>query len=151
MKTFNYMYGTFMILLAAIAFYVSGTFVNIGGYDIGPAAYPRVVSIIIVLLSAALIVSTVIDKRLSGKLADLFNQREFTKVIFSLVLFVFYFFSMKYLGFFVATLLFMIVSLWLLKVQSWLKILAMSILFTSIVFFIFRYVLYIKLPEGFLG
>lgn len=71
-----------------------------------------------------------------------------TYVIISLIL---YAIGMEYLGFFFSTVLFLGILLKVIDPQSWLVVLAVSILGAIISYLIFLYWLDVQLPQGILG
>ncbi|MCD8090142.1 MAG: tripartite tricarboxylate transporter TctB family protein [Clostridiales bacterium] len=127
--------------------------------DIGPEFMPLVIGGITFALAAALTVISVIG--LKGKLAALEGEEapdcDYKRVISSFILMLIYVFVLQPVGFIISTLVYLFLQIMVLSPadqrgkKQIIQVIIIDILFTVIVFFLFRYGFKIILPTGLLN
>lgn len=146
MKRANYLLSILMIILASFVYYYAGRFVGLGGSDLGPSFFPRMVSIFIYILSVLLIIVTLTTHKVDKQ--SLFNKNGFLRVLSGAILILFYFILIKGIGFIFSTIVFLVVFMKLLGIRIWIKSILISITTTLIVYYLFQDILKVRLPSG---
>ncbi|WP_026702967.1 tripartite tricarboxylate transporter TctB family protein [Salibacterium aidingense] len=133
-----------MIILSIAAIFFTKDFVDNIPNEVGPRFYPILVAVLTILLSLLQIVSTF--RQHNGDTA-IFSRQKCLRVIAGLLFFMLYFYAMQLIGFFISTLVFMIVFMWSLGLRDWKKNLVVPLLSTSLIFYVFYEIFSIRLPE----
>ncbi|MBS4192335.1 tripartite tricarboxylate transporter TctB family protein [Bacillus sp. FJAT-49705] len=149
MRLMNYILGLIMLVLATVFFITANSFKVSTQVDLGPSFFPKLVSIIIILLSITLIVTTASDRKLNQTIGELFEKYELVKVGSVILLLIIYNLLLVSIGFILATILFMFVSLRLLNKKKWSITIPVPILATGIIYYCFNTLLNVQLPSGF--
>jgi len=97
------------IILSILVFLGTGKFPELNLNDPGPAFFPKILSVILLILSTALLLSAIKNRK------GAFNTKDWKKVLFTLALLLLYYFALDILGFLVSTSLFLII---LIKVSG---------------------------------
>ncbi|MFZ4453710.1 tripartite tricarboxylate transporter TctB family protein [Salibacterium aidingense] len=134
-----------MIILSIAAIFFTKDFVDNIPNEVGPRFYPILVAVLTILLSLLQIVSTFRQQN-NGDTA-IFSRQKCLRVIAGLLFFMLYFYAMQLIGFFISTLVFMIVFMWSLGLRDWKKNLVVPLLSTSLIFYVFYEIFSIRLPE----
>ena len=135
----------FLNLISIFLFFITFTFetLEIDKYSLGATFFPRLICIILFILSLILLIFSIIKKE---------NKKiESTKIKYtvSTILFFFiYVFLLDKLGYLVSTIVFMISLLFLLKSKSILINIIFSVLFSGVIYFMFSKGFNVSLPEG---
>lgn len=148
MRIIQYGFGVMMIMLAIFAAILSRDFVNMGGGDIGPAAFPVGVSVLTIFLSLLLIYSSWKDPALVSRVREVFTAYGLSRVGKTILLLILYFILMAYLGFLVSTALFLIGFLWQTGVRKWATILLVSLGTTGVLYYVFYFLFNVQFPTG---
>jgi putative tricarboxylic transport membrane protein len=128
-----------------------------GGIRTFPSAgfFPFMGGVILISLSIMLLISTIMGKEKEmedGKLIKFFPQKDSVKrLVITLSILFMYSISLVYLGFFIATLLFMILLLKLLEPQRWTTSLIIAFLTSISAYLLFVTLLKLQLPIGVFG
>ncbi len=127
--------------------------------DIGPEFMPLVIGSVTFILAALLTIFSVIG--LKGRLAALEGEAapdcDYKRVISSFILMLIYVFVLQPVGFIISTLVYLILQILVLSPadkrgkKEIIQIIIIDVLFTVIVFFLFRYGFKIILPTGLLS
>ncbi|MCF6411595.1 tripartite tricarboxylate transporter TctB family protein [Pseudalkalibacillus salsuginis] len=110
--------------------------------DVGPAAFPTIISIIIIIFSVTLIISSFFNKDSEDKVEIL----RIKNVILSILLLLLFALGIPFLGFYVAAALFFPIMLFLASVTNWKSIVATTLLFELLAFGVFDQLLGVPLP-----
>ena len=135
----------FLNLISIFLFFITFTFetLEMDKYSLGATFFPRLMCIILFILSLILLIFSIIKKE---------NKKiESTKIKYtvSTILFFFiYVFLLDKLGYLVSTIVFMISLLFLLKSKSILINIIFSVLFSGVIYFMFSKGFNVSLPEG---
>lgn len=148
--------GVFFMILSAVMIFAATTLPKSKVMDIGPDFMPMVIGIITFALAALLTVNAV--RNLKTRSAELANEKpeecDYKRVILSFILVLVYVFILQPIGFIVSTLLFLPPQMLVLApddqrgTKQIIQILIIDVVFTLIVFFLFRYGFKIILPAG---
>ena len=116
---------------------------------VGPGFYPRIVLGLTAVLSLALVVFDLLDRKKSAAKAGKLN---YGLVLAAFVIFGLYVGAMPYVGFRIATLLYLGASNAILEpprgVKGWARVAAVAIITTVIVYYAFERYLTVLLPRG---
>ena len=133
----------FLNLISIFLFFITFTFetLEMDKYSLGTTFFPRLICIILFILSLILLIFSIIKKENKNK------KIESTKIKYtvSTILFFFiYVFLLDKLGYLVSTIVFM----FLLKSKSILINIIFSVLFSGVIYFMFSKGFNVSLPEG---
>ncbi len=122
---------------------------------IGPDFMPTVIGVLMLGLSLALLVEAVMHfKQTSAEAADFKDESDYKRVILSLILCLAYVFLLQPVGFIITTVLYLLLQITVLAPdenrtkKDIIHYLIIDVIFTLIVFFLFRYGFLIVLPAG---
>lgn len=148
--------GIFFMLLSVIMIGMAKMLPKSKVMDIGPDFMPMVIGVVTLLLSAALLFLSV--KNFKMHVAEIdpasIEACDYKRVLSSVILMLIYVFTMKPIGFIVATLVFLLLQMTVLSPdeernkKSIIKLAVIDVVFTLVVFFLFRYGFKIVLPAG---
>ncbi len=124
--------------------------------EIGPDFMPTVIGVLILILAAILLVNTVRNFKFNAEEAEKSGpeQCDYKRVLASLVSSVVYVNVLKPVGFIVSTLVYLFLQIFILapddqrKPKNLVFYLVLDVIFTLIVYFLFRYGFKIVLPAG---
>lgn len=142
------------ILGLFVAFYVimeSGKFPEDNVLLMGPSFFPRILAVLMLIMSIALIVIALMGK--SAKNAEKLDIRDpgIQRSIIALVATVIYLLLFKRLGFIIGSIIYLMFLMYLLKLRNYVKMVLVSVGVSLAVYYIFRVALSITLPLGLLG
>jgi putative tricarboxylic transport membrane protein len=115
--------------------------VNENSVDMGPAAFPQVLAWLVILLSVLLIITSFIK----GSALKI-SVKRFKQIVYSMVLLIIYGVAIPFIGFYIATILFIPIMLFLAGERKWKSIIGVTIVFELFAFAIFDTVLNVPLP-----
>lgn len=150
LKHLNLIFSGMLIVLAGIFFFYADTFKMLPGQaDIGPKAFPRFVSVVILILAILLIITEL--KKNDQTKVQLFNL----KFLIGLVTAVLYFLLFKTVGFVLCSM----ASIFIMEVlllnepfkKAWPLVTAVAILAPIVIQLIFGVALKVPLPAGLLS
>ncbi|MDF2821061.1 MAG: hypothetical protein K0R15_1502 [Clostridiales bacterium] len=139
-------------LISAIIFIIIGiyvlievsTFPNLGGEQVtGPEFFPKILAIVLIVLSLILFISTILDKE--NRETGLFNALA-TKTYITMFSLLAYVLLMGILGFIIPTIVFLIGMIRLCGMKSIPRIAIVSILATFVIYGVFQLLLAVPLP-----
>ena len=124
--------------------------------EIGPDFMPTVIGVLIIILAALLLINTVRDFRLNAEEAEKkgVDPCDYKRVLASLVASIVYVNVLKPVGFIVSTLIYLFLQIFILapddqrKPKNLMFYAILDVIFTLIVYFLFRYGFKIVLPAG---
>lgn len=128
--------------ISIFMFFSTGRFPELNINDPGPALFPKMLSVILLVLSVALLLSAVFKRRKA-----VFFEHGWKKVLFTVLLLLLYYFSLDILGFLVSTSLFLIILIRYLEKRNLLHDVAISVGFTFLIYSVFQLLLNVPLPE----
>lgn len=140
--------GIGLILLSLWLFWYVGRYRPIEVYFYGPDFFPRILSLIMVILGSGLIINAWAGHSL--KKTDHIDPRGFLRMLISIGICIGYLFLMKILGFVFASFVFLFILMSFLKQKGIVLRILSSFITSIVVWSIFRYFLIIPLPEGLL-
>lgn len=124
--------------------------------DIGPDFMPTVVGTLILVLSVILLVQAVQELRKNPDKEVGKDESDYKRVLFSLILALLYVFLLKPVGFIICTLVYLFCQIYVLAPDShrtkkdMIMYLIIDVVFTLIVYYLFRIGFKIVLPAGIL-
>ncbi|MDN4493489.1 tripartite tricarboxylate transporter TctB family protein [Ureibacillus aquaedulcis] len=153
-----------LIAVSIILFIATFSFRAMTVSDIGPEFLPRIVAITLFILSISLFIKAYVQKKKEGEIQiaeeiESVPQKESKKeiyllVITTLILIVLYLIVLPSLGFLIATTVYLYIQIYLMAPadkRNHIKIGLVSVLSSTIIYFVFRNVFYLMLPSGILG
>lgn len=153
MKKANYILALLMILIAFFVYFYSNTFIEAKSYDLGSAAFPKIISVLTIFLSILLIINTLKErddktKEKHEENEQIFNKTGTLRLILGSSIIMIYFFLINKIGFIIATLIFLIVFMRVLGIKKWVMSIPISIVTTFLIYFLFQDILKVQLPSG---
>ncbi|NLW25318.1 MAG: tripartite tricarboxylate transporter TctB family protein [Clostridia bacterium] len=151
MKKADIIAGILGILLSFYIFMESAKFPEDNVLLMGPSFFPRILAVLMLIMSIALIVIALMGK--SAKTAEKLDIRDpgIQRSIIALVATVIYLLLFKRLGFILDSILYLMFLMYLLKLRNYVQMVLVSIGVSVAVYFIFKVGLSITLPLGILG
>lgn len=125
--------------------------------EIGPDFMPTVIGTVILVLALALLFLSVKNFKMHVKELEASNYKDtsdYKRVILSILLVLVYVLTMKPIGFIITTLVYLFLQMYVLAPEEnrtkkdVITLLIIDVIFTFIVFFLFRYGFKIVLPAG---
>ena len=121
---------------------------------VGPAFWPRIILIEIIVLGTLLLIKRIVDTR--GNLRALYprsslnpNERKgIFRVLLLMLLCVVYTILINRIGFILTSLLFQLAALVLLGARRWIPLISIPVLLTSILYGLFIRIIHSPLPRG---
>jgi len=143
--------GIIGVLISGFVFYESSKFPKDIVMSIGPSYFPKILATALLLVSGILIINAIRGK--SKKSAEGFDIKDpgIQRAGVALLATIVYCLVLNYIGFIISSSMFLLFLMYLLKKRNYFKMAAISIGVTLSVYFIFRTLLNITLPSGFLG
>lgn len=147
--------GLFFMAISAIMIGMAAMLPKSTVMDIGPDFMPTVIGAVTFILAAILLVMNVKNMKLrAAEAAAEEDDCDYKRVLSSAILILVYVFILKPVGFIVSTLLYLPLQMLVLapdeerNKKSLVKLLIVDVIFTMVVFFLFRYGFKIVLPAG---
>ena len=138
-----------LIILGVHVFQVSGNFEVLSKVTFGgPEFFPRFVAALLMVCSALLITNALRGRALNQR--QQVTSRDLLWVLYVCLLTIAYVFLIRYLGFFVSTVIYLVCFLTMIKERRPILIASTSLLIPLIVFLFFVKLMGIPLPEGLL-
>jgi hypothetical protein len=144
-------FSSAIFFISSTLYYVATTFPDYSKSDqVGPALWPKLILLIIMILSAILMVKD--GKRLLNGIrperTTSLDRRGNRMLMATIALSLAYVFSVSYAGFLVSIFLFQIVFLLILRVRNPATLVLYPVCLTLTVYAVFIRLLYIPLPRG---
>jgi putative tricarboxylic transport membrane protein len=143
----------FLLVFCGLAYGVSYPYPHASAY------FPHIIILLLAIMSGALLAKSILEgrkekiagDRTTGVKGPSFWKREsIRKVILMLAVFIFYLLVMSSIGFYLTTLVYLPVMIWLLGVRK-IKVVAFSTVFVLIfIYLVFSAFLKVPIPEGIL-
>jgi len=137
--------GIFLCVLSVAIYLYAEQYVGSGVNRYGPNFFPQALALMLFVASLSLVIRGF--KGLALKNLEEIDKPGFIRAASTLVISIAYLFLMQVLGFYLSTILFLIVTIRFLGQKNNLLNLVVSVLVASIVYGIFHYFLKIPLPE----
>ena len=137
--------------IGAFLFVLSSQYQSISAFDtLGPAFWPRVVIILLMICSAVLLVQNIKKKKAETKetAVSVIDPEELKRFFKPVALCIVYFLSMSYLGFILSTFIFQICFMLIQGVRKVRTLLGVPTLLTLAMCTLFIKILYLPLPKG---
>ncbi len=138
--------GVFLCLLSIAIFLYAQQYVGRGVNSYGPNFFPQALSMLLFVVSAAMIFKTLRSNTLTE--LEKINKAGFIRVVVTICISIAYMLIMQVLGFYLSTMLFLYVVMLYLGQKNHLVRILVSILVASAVYGLFYFFLKIPLPEG---
>ena len=122
-------------------------------YGFSPATFPMITIGSIILLSIGLLISSWFKLRTNKKeieVAERLTSAQVKQISMILLLMVVYIYMINFLGFYTSTIVTNIVILLILKVKSWIKMLASSAILVVCIYLFFEKGMNLVFPRGWL-
>lgn len=143
MKKINLICSIFLFLLAIAAFSMASTFPSLQGSHTGPGSFPKILSVIIGILSIILFVQSILNKEITKG-----STEKIKPAVIAMTIIFIYLLSIKWFGFFYVTPFVIIVFLIYAKVKHWMLYVGLPVGVIVFVYFIFEKMLQVPLPNG---
>lgn len=148
--------GVFFMLLSAGMMIMAKMLPKSAVMDIGPDFMPMCIGMMTFVLAAALVFLNVknIKAYIARAEAEGKEQTDYKRVLLSFLFILVYVFILKPVGFIISTLIYLPVQMFILAPEDRrgkkdiIQLLIIDLLFTAVVFFLFRYGFKIVLPAG---
>lgn len=114
----------------------------------GPGLYPFFIGVFFILPFSIILLILGLKSKKSEPLFDKYGLRKFLLMILTFILWII---AMPYLGYVIVTFVATYCFCKVMKLEGWLKPLAMSVGTALFIYLLFDYWLYIDLPRGILG
>lgn len=146
MKNKNIILGVCMAIIALVALQQSQLLPAATRDPVGPAGWPRVLSLILLSLSVLLIITSLVKKEID--VADFSISKNSLVIITFVSLAIYVFLLMPTLGFVFSSFIFLWFLMYILTPgkKKYITITLVSILFPIVLNYIFREILYVFLP-----
>jgi hypothetical protein len=141
------------LLVTCFLFYVASTFPQSRMTDqVGPALWPKIILLMIIMLSMTLLIQFVIyylkGKKETPKEDFPAEKEGFRMLVLTVILSLLYGFGVSYVGFLLSILVFQTLFLLILKVRKIPVLVLYPLCLTIVIYAIFIKILYIPLPRG---
>lgn len=146
MKKANVITSVILMILSIFVFYQASQFPTLGGEDVtGPDLFPKALAVLLIFLSVLLLCSTIANPfsdhvKLWGKGS--------VKAFMTMGTIAIYLAMLKWLGFFIGTLIFLSALIHLLGQKTYIRTFVLSLGITIIIFWVSRTLLFVPLPTG---
>lgn len=153
MKKINIITGFIFIALSIFIFVQSLNFQQTMIIDnfIGAAFFPRMIAVILLILSAILIISSILEKDGHDESSSIFKWETFKLPLVGVAVLFIYIMLLDKLGFIIDTIILNIVLLTIFKYENKMLTLLLSCAITLVIFQVFQKMLMVPLPSGLLG
>ena len=144
--------GVFFMLLSAAMLVMAKMLPKSTVMDIGPDFMPMCIGVMTFVLAAALVFLNI--KNMKIYVAQGPEKADYKRVLTSFIIILVYVFVLKSVGFIISTLVYLPVQMFILAPEerrgkkNVIQLLLTDVLFTFVVFFLFRYGFKIVLPAG---
>ncbi|WP_027642611.1 tripartite tricarboxylate transporter TctB family protein [Enterocloster clostridioformis] len=148
--------GVFFILLSAAMMVMAKMLPKSTVMDIGPDFMPMCIGVMTFVLAAALVLLNIKNMKIYVAQAEAEGpeKADYKRVLTSFIIILVYVFVLKSVGFIISTLVYLPVQMFILAPEERrgkkdvIQLLITDVLFTFVVFFLFRYGFKIVLPAG---
>ncbi|WP_319477206.1 tripartite tricarboxylate transporter TctB family protein [Marispirochaeta aestuarii] len=150
-KKAEIVFGGAAILFALLFFILAGDFPGARGHDVGMAFYPRVLSVLIIVLSFIVIFQGITRKETETEsTGTLFYTEDngVRRVVLLILATLIYPYLLQYAGFLILTPVYLGFLMWVIGAGKLPRILLLSVLTTVLIYVIFQRMLKIPLPTG---
>jgi hypothetical protein len=146
--------GIVLFIFSAIAFYL--IYHNLHNnyreeYGLSPATFPLITMASIIIMSIGLLISSYLNLRLHKKeieSAERLNRSQVRQVAVIMTISVAYIYMINLLGFYISTIIVNILLMLVLKMKSWFRLAASSIILIACIYLFFEKGMKITLPRG---
>lgn len=154
----NLIVGIFFMVLSVAMIIAAQRLPKSKVMDIGPDFMPTVIGVLILVLSTLLLISTI--RNFKARVAEIDGMEkenyDYKRVLLSFISVLIYAFVLKTVGFIICTLVYLPIQMYILAPdekrgkKNIIQFIVIDVIFTLIVYFLFRYGFKILLPAGFL-
>lgn len=134
-----------LIVIAGIMIHTSRSFPGAQGADVGASFFPVILSSLLIFLSLLLILTSIKNKAVETRTA---GKSEWKKVLFGMGFTFIYFVLLIYLGYVVATPIFLAGMMWVFNYRRIIHVIFWSLLITGVIYVCFAMLLQVPLPNG---
>lgn len=118
---------------------------------VGPSYFPRILAITLLIASGGMIMNTILkDSKTAYEIIDI-RDKGIQRALLSLLITIVYCISLRFIGFIISSLIYLFIMMYLLKNRKYVRMIVVSCGVTLGVYFVFKGILNITLPTGFLG
>ena len=154
MKKAEIIFGAASILFASLFFVLAGSFPGARAPDVGMAFYPRILVVLIILLSASIILQAIrkrpVAESVENDVVPFFDTVDggLKRVLIMIGMTIIYQQLLTVGGFLVITPIYLIILMLVFHASSWWKIVLISLATTLFIYIAFQVLLKIPLPTG---
>lgn len=134
-----------LIVIAGIMIHTSRSFPGAQGADVGASFFPVILSSLLIFLSLLLILTSIKNKAVETRTT---GKSDWKKVVFGMGFTFIYFILLIYLGYVVATPIFLAAMMWMFNYRRIIQVVFWSLLITGIIYVCFAMLLQVPLPSG---
>ncbi|MDW0116126.1 tripartite tricarboxylate transporter TctB family protein [Sporosarcina thermotolerans] len=154
--------GIFLLVVSVIMFSATLSFKKLTSTAVGPAFMPQIIAGLIALMAIAIIIQgirSVKAEREKESSADAVVEKDpkdevtYRPVILSFILMAVYVVVLPFVGFLITTAVYMFTQMMILSdkpERRWLLFAVVSVVSSATIYYVFRNVFYVMLPNGFL-
>ncbi|HLO12920.1 MAG TPA: tripartite tricarboxylate transporter TctB family protein [Pseudoneobacillus sp.] len=146
-RTANLCISIMLIVVAVLTINVAATFPSLEGTDVGAAYFPKMLSFILIGLSILLFIQSLREPK--SEQSDSSSQtNNWKKTFLGIVGTIVYTFIFHYIGFYIATILFLFAMMWMLGFKKIVVSIILSIGITLFIYVVFEMLLQVPIPKG---
>ncbi|EGQ26565.1 YjbE family integral membrane protein [Sporosarcina newyorkensis 2681] len=146
MKRFDVAIGFVLLILSIIVLSIASQFPEGQGTDVGAKFFPSVYAYILTGLSVLLIISPVLKRKRDEE--DVETSLGMKKAIIGMVGTFIYYWLIQFFGFFISTVIFLGIMMWIFNYRKPVLIIVFSILISAVMYVGFAMLLNVPLPSG---
>ena len=146
--------GLILFILSTVSFFLIYSDLHKefrGEYGLSPATFPLIAMGSIIILSIGLFTSSLFKLGMNKKeieVTERLSGAQVKQISMILLIMVFYIYMINLLGFYTSTIFMNLVVLFILKVRSWIKMLASSAILVVCIFLFFEKGMNLMFPRG---
>ncbi len=149
MKRADCIAGLLGLALTGYVWIITGTFPEDQVVRVGPAFFPRILAVCLGLSCLVLLIKALVDRQvISASRGFSFRDPGFQRAVIALAATVVYCFVLEPFGFIVASIIYLLFLMSLLKDRKYLQMLLTAVAVTLTLYLIFSVFLHITLPMG---
>lgn len=151
-KQGNLVFGSILLILSIIMFFIIiPKYISLkAGVIVGPEFFPKVATIVVGLGGLLLVISSIPGLKGAGEKFE-FNIKEHSGQIIFFVSALLYVSAIKLLGFIIASLIYLFLTLWFFGARKISRNIIITIAYIAVVYLVFVKGLRISFPPGILG
>lgn len=151
MRKSDMIVGIILVIFSVLVYFNVSYFpkIQLAAQGMGPAFFPRILSIFLALLGIILIIqSYVTSTKYTKDIENVIDTRLLIRIIIALSVIIMYVFLIPHIGFLIATFIFTIIFMGFFNFKYSFKMIIISLVISAIIFYLFKVILHMPLPSG---